>query len=165
MSVSDITVREALPEEYEDVGRLTVDAYREYEEGFGQFWGVYAAELADVAGRARDAKIIVAEQDSQLVGAVAYYPPAERQGGDFQSDWGLIRVLAVHPDHRGKGIGKFLTEECIRRAKDEGAAAVGLNTTQLMTVAKGMYERMGFEMLEEYATPANFRFWAYVYRF
>ncbi|MGH9194297.1 MAG: GNAT family N-acetyltransferase, partial [Acidimicrobiia bacterium] len=110
--MSEIIVREARPEEYEEVGHLTVESYREYEEGFGQFWGVYAAELQDVAGRAIDAKILVAEEDSsptKLIGAVAYYPSTERGEGDFQSDWGLIRVLAVHPGHRGKGIGKLLT--------------------------------------------------------
>jgi ribosomal protein S18 acetylase RimI-like enzyme len=36
-------------------------------------------------------------------------------------------------------------EECIRRARAAGAAALTLHTTDMMRVAMGLYERMGFE--------------------
>ena len=34
--------------------------------------------------------------------------------------------------------------ECIRRARAGGASVLSLHTTDLMRVAKAMYERMGF---------------------
>ena len=56
----------------------------------------------------------------------------------------MFRLLAVHPEARGRGLGRLLTEECIRRARASGRDAVGLHTTQLMNVARAMYERIGF---------------------
>ena len=72
-----------------------------------------------------------------------------------------IRVLAVPPRHRGLGIGRRLTAACIELAREEGAAGIGLMTTEMMAVAKGMYERMGFEQMKEYQTDYPVRFWAY----
>ena len=48
------------------------------------------------------------------------------------------------PIRRGRGIGRLLTEECIRRARAAACPAIGLHTTELMAVARAMYERMGF---------------------
>lgn len=50
----------------------------------------------------------------------------------------------VAPGARGRGVGRALTEECIRRARAAGCPAVGLHTTEFMAVARAMYERMGF---------------------
>ena len=55
-----------------------------------------------------------------------------------------MRLVGVHPDGRGKGIGRALTEECIRRARLDGAIAVGLYTSSIMTTAQALYERIGF---------------------
>jgi ribosomal protein S18 acetylase RimI-like enzyme len=37
-----------------------------------------------------------------------------------------------------------LTRECIERARKDGADSIGLTTAEMMTVARPMYERMGF---------------------
>lgn len=159
-----VEVRDARPDEHTEVGRLTVEAYREYAEEFGpQIWPGYAADLQDVEARSKEASIIVAEEGSHLVGAVAYFPPGKKDVQIFPQEWGTIRVLAVLPSHRGMGVGKLLTEECLRRARADGAVAVGLHTTQLMTVAKEMYERMGFVIEQEFKTPSGFCYWAYSY--
>ena len=68
----------------------------------------------------------------------------------WPATWAGFRLLAVHPDARGRGVGRLLTEECIRRARETGRAAVGLHTTMLMNVARAMYERMGFVRIPEY---------------
>jgi ribosomal protein S18 acetylase RimI-like enzyme len=56
----------------------------------------------------------------------------------------------VAPEARGRGIGRLLTEECIRRARAGGRTAVGLHTTEFMAVARSMYERMGFVRVPRY---------------
>jgi GNAT superfamily N-acetyltransferase len=55
-----------------------------------------------------------------------------------------VRLLAVAPAARGRGVGRRLMDECIRRARLSGAKALTLHTTDMMTVALQLYERMGF---------------------
>lgn len=160
--IPEVTIRDAGPADYTSVARLTVDAYREYASGLSpEMWAQYEADLSDVEGRAREAGIIVAERGGQLVGAVAYFPPGNHQPQWFPSDAGFIRVLAVLPEMRGQGIGRRLTEACIARARVAGAPAIGLMTTELMVVAKGMYERMGFIQQAAY-DAGEWRFWTYL---
>jgi ribosomal protein S18 acetylase RimI-like enzyme len=47
---------------------------------------------------------------------------------------------------RGHGLGRALTEECIRRALRDWAPIIALHTTAIMTVALPMYLRMGFRL-------------------
>jgi ribosomal protein S18 acetylase RimI-like enzyme len=46
-------------------------------------------------------------------------------------------------------VGKALTAECIRLARDAGHSQVILHTTAAMRTAWTMYERMGFARAEE----------------
>jgi ribosomal protein S18 acetylase RimI-like enzyme len=162
MTEPEILVREAAPDEYEKVAELTIQAYEEFAPDLMEDeWERYRLDLANVEGRSKEAKIIVAEQDGQLVGSVAYFPPGTRDPQVFPPDWSWIRVLAVHPSHRGKGIGRLLTKECIERARKDGATSIGLYTTQVMEVAKTMYERMGFERQEEYEWRPGLKAWSY----
>jgi GNAT superfamily N-acetyltransferase len=66
--------------------------------------------------------------------------------GDWMeaATWPELRLLAVKTSARGRGIGKMLVNECIRRARQAGATALGLHTGNSMAVALPMYERMGF---------------------
>jgi ribosomal protein S18 acetylase RimI-like enzyme len=68
--------------------------------------------------------------------------PITKQG--LPVEWAVIRLLAVAPGARGLGLGRSLTEECIARARRDGAYVVGPYTVIEMEVAQGLYERMGF---------------------
>lgn len=46
---------------------------------------------------------------------------------------------------RGMGVGKALTNECIRLAQSSGNRQVILHTTKAMEVAWNMYTKLGFE--------------------
>lgn len=50
-----------------------------------------------------------------------------------------IRLLAIDPTSRGMGVGKSLTNACIKPKQ------IVLHSTKLMKVAWAMYEKMGFE--------------------
>lgn len=41
-------------------------------------------------------------------------------------------------------------DECIRRCRERGIKTIGLHTTDIMEVARAMYERMGFERVPEF---------------
>jgi ribosomal protein S18 acetylase RimI-like enzyme len=157
-----LIIRAAREGEYAAVDRLTVRAYREYAGSIAsEMWVAYEADLASSEARAEEAVILVAELADELVGAVAYFPPGDRESGWFPEDSGYFRVLAVLPEHRSQGIGRRLTQACIERAQADGANALGLMTTELMMVAKGMYERMGFVQQAEYEGVAGGKFWLY----
>ena len=63
--------------------------------------------------------------------------------------WPEVRLLAVAPVARGHGIGAALIRECVKRARQSGAEAITLHTTDMMQVAMGLYERMGFARAPE----------------
>lgn len=145
-------IRDAAAEELDQVALLIRDAYLEYQASFPPgVWEGYARDIMDVRGRLDASELIVAEHAGGLVGTVTFYPnkyQAEQQG--WPTGWTGIRLLAVHPDGRGLGIGRALMDECLRRSQQMGAPTVGLHTTELMAVGRGMYERMGFVRVPEF---------------
>jgi GNAT superfamily N-acetyltransferase len=60
-----------------------------------------------------------------------------------------FRLLAVDPSARGQGLGKLLTNECIRRAKERNLSQVIIHTTKAMQQAWKMYEGIGFKRSED----------------
>ena len=150
-------VRDARSEELDQVASLMRDAYQEYRASFpAQVWEGYLRDIMDVRSRIGISELIVAEQMSpegggRLVGAVTFYPDAslsERES--WPSGWAGLRLLAVHPEARGLGIGRILMDECLRRSRQLGVPTLGLHTTEMMSVARGMYERMGFVRVPEF---------------
>ncbi|MFN2463408.1 MAG: GNAT family N-acetyltransferase [Candidatus Dormibacteria bacterium] len=161
----NVLVREALPEEYSEAARVTVDAYRDYQAQMSPAaWAEYEADLADVPGRAVSAAILVAEAEGELVGAVSYFPAGARDSSWLAPDWAYFRALGVAPTHRGLGVGRALTQACIDRARGEGAGGLGLHTTEAMPLARAMYERMGFVQYAEY-DGGTWKYWSYLMRF
>jgi GNAT superfamily N-acetyltransferase len=88
-----------------------------------------------------------------MVGTALLYPAGARvrrpDGGEVVFEWPEIRLLAVAPAERGRGVGSAIVRECVRRAREAGAGAITLHTTDFMRVAQRMYERMGFARAEE----------------
>lgn len=153
--VRSFVIRDARAEELGAASALMQAAYAPYfadvppEQREVIDW--YLQDIGDVWSRLADSELIVAEDDGRLVGAVTFFPEGTRaENGGWPQGWSGIRLLAVAPDARRRGIGRALTEECLRRARAIGASAMGLHTTGFMAVAKGMYERLGFERVPEY---------------
>ncbi len=164
-----VEIREADPGQFEELGRLTVDAYAGLA-GFDPGEG-YLAELGDVARRASLAVVLVAvDLDRRLLGGITYVagpgpyfeweaagsagPPAPGSAG--------VRMLAVAPEARGAGVGTALVRACLTRARAEGRDRVWLHTTPEMTDAHRIYEREGFVRAPEADWTGAIRLWAYV---
>jgi len=77
----------------------------------------------------------------------------------FEPEWASIVLLAVAPRHRRRGIARALLRECIRRARDDDAPAVGLFTSELMTGAAELYRSLGFREDRELPRRYGVRYW------
>jgi ribosomal protein S18 acetylase RimI-like enzyme len=146
-----IILRDARAGELDTVAQVMAAAYAQYIPPNPR--GVllaYRDDIRDVRSRLGESTLIVGEEGGVIAGAVTYYPDASKEtAGGWPAGWAGLRLLAVHPDARGRGIGRLLTEECIRRARAAGCPSIGLHTTELMAVARAMYERLGFARAPE----------------
>jgi GNAT superfamily N-acetyltransferase len=143
---TEVYVREARPEEYAEIGEITVAAYLAVPGMIDDDSDFYLAELRDVAARASASEILVAiSQDDQLLGSVAYVPDSTSEMAEWEiPDVAGFRMLAVHPSAQGKGAGQVLTEACIERALHSGKQALVLHTTKFQSAAQGLYAKLNF---------------------
>jgi N-acetylglutamate synthase-like GNAT family acetyltransferase len=146
-----LLIRNVRLEEIKEVSALLGEAYQQYENLIRpEAWKHYQEDIVDVCSRLDESDLIVAERDGRLVGCVTLYLDAERaMPGVWLADSAVIRLLAVHPAYRNRGIGRALMEECISRCRQANIKVIGLHTTEIMDIARQMYERMGFARVPE----------------
>jgi ribosomal protein S18 acetylase RimI-like enzyme len=146
-----LLIRNVHLEEISEVSVLLGDAYRQYQNLIRpEAWEHYQEDIVDVCSRLDESDLLVAELDGHLVGCVTLYLDTERAMPEvWPVGSAAIRLLAVHPAYRNRGIGHALMEECIRRCRQAKITAIGLHTTEMMDVARRMYERMGFVRVPE----------------
>lgn len=136
------------PQDSEELAKLAVSAFEQYKDVYDD-WDVFISRIAAMPSLAESSEIITAKIDDEIVGAVAYVAPHKPKAEFFEPEWAIIRMLVVAPKARGQGIGKALTQECIKRAKRDGAQTVALHTSHIMQTALAMYLRIGFVYKKE----------------
>jgi ribosomal protein S18 acetylase RimI-like enzyme len=126
---------------------VTADAYREFATSGDAGWESYLDELADVADRVKRTKVLIAVEDGEVLGTATLELEGrtEKDGREpLAPGEAHVRMVAVRPDARRRGIARALMEECIRRARRAGKTVLTLNSTERMKAAHAMYESMGF---------------------
>jgi ribosomal protein S18 acetylase RimI-like enzyme len=153
-----IEIREAGPDEYGAAGPVTVEAYREFAREGSADWVDYLARIEDVEGRAARTTILVAVEDGEIVGSATLELDGRTEADDdpLAPHEAHIRMLGVHPDARGRGVGRLLMSACESRARDAGRTTVSLHTTQRMQAAQRMYESLGYERGDDRVFPDGF---------
>ncbi|GAA4675932.1 GNAT family N-acetyltransferase [Pseudonocardia yuanmonensis] len=116
---------------------------------------LYAAEFGwDASFEALVARIVadftpgprergwIAELDGRRVGCVLCVT-----GSD--PDTAVLRILLVHPDARGHGLGHRLVATCVDFARDRGYRTLRLWTNDVLAAARRIYLDAGFRLVAE----------------
>lgn len=157
MNNSEHHIREAQPNEFDEVGVLMVNVYSQLE-GFPkkEEQPNYYKTLANVGDFTLmpKVKLLVAKSLLNTIdGAVVYFGNMQYYGSGGtatnEKNAAGFRLLAVSQTARGKGIGKLLTNYCIELAKKEKQQQLIIHSTKAMEIAWGMYEKLGFKRSED----------------
>lgn len=86
-------------------------------------------------------RIWVVEQGGRVAGSLAVV--------EASRDEAQLRWLLLHPDLRGRGIGRGLLREAIDFGREQGYTLLFLWTVSMLAVALHLYEAAGFRLTEE----------------
>ncbi|MGJ5641132.1 GNAT family N-acetyltransferase [Formosa sp. S-31] len=156
MKPPQIYLRNALKQEYLAVGQLLVQVYSQLE-GFPKpdeqpEYYKLLLHVGDLTQNPDTALIVAVNENNDILGAVVYFGQMAYYGSGGtatqEKQSAGFRLLAVHPEARGLGIGKALTLECLKRARASHLKQLIIHTTMAMKPAWNMYENLGFKRSE-----------------
>ena len=147
------TIRAATPADGDAILAVTLAAYEQYAAALPAHWEGYRQNIVATLAAAAPGTQIVAVDGVRVIGAVLLLPA----GAAIESPGGRattlalpeVRLLAVAPSARGRGVGAALMRACIERARAASAAALTLHTTDFMEAAMRLYGRLGFARAAE----------------
>jgi ribosomal-protein-alanine N-acetyltransferase len=120
--------------EWTDLARLAVLE----EQLFADDAWSEATWWSELAGRPRRDYVVATTPD----GAIAGYA-----GLDLAGDVADVMTIATAPGHQGRGTGRVLLAELVRRATLHGVDAVLLEVRADNDAARRLYDRAGFEVI------------------
>jgi predicted N-acetyltransferase YhbS len=143
----DLNIRQAQPDEAEEILRLTQEAFA----GQGALdppSGVFMETVDTVLEAMTAGVVVVAEHEGHMVGVMRLRaiddPPALYCGR-----------LAVRADLQGRGIGSALMAEAERRARYDGYAAVVLGVRLALPRNLLFFQNRGYRVVSEHGHPGH----------
>lgn len=93
---------------------------------------------------------VIAEATFEPVGAAWFrvFPDDDVEGGFVGGETPEL-LIAVVPEHRGKGVGGLLLKDLLDKARFEGKEMIGLNVTVDNVAALALFRSHGFEVRRE----------------
>jgi GNAT superfamily N-acetyltransferase len=110
-----------------------------YDQTFEAYVAHGLVEFVKAFNPYRD-RIWLAEVEGRIVGSIAIVRSTKLEA--------QLRWYLVHPDYRGKGLGKILIQEALNFCKDRKYNSVFLWTTSELTTAANIYTQAGFKKKE-----------------
>lgn len=151
MNSNNLSYRTAQISDLEKLKKLGLIAYGQFQNVLGdENWEIMKSNHNDntYLSLLKIAKCFVCEVNDSIIG-MAFLIPKGNPTNVFQSDWAYIRLVGVHPEFGGKGIGKKLTQMCIDYAKETGEKTIALHTSEFMNAARHIYESLGFVKIKD----------------
>ena len=157
MSEQKYTIRNARPNEFAEIGNLMVKVYSQLEgfpkESEQPKYYEMLANIGALTEKPETELLIAISSDNKIVGGLVYFGDMKYYGSGGtatkEKNAAGFRLLAVDNTIRGQGIGKLLTNECIRKTKNKKINQVIIHTTKAMQTAWKMYEKLGFKRSED----------------
>jgi DNA-binding MarR family transcriptional regulator/N-acetylglutamate synthase-like GNAT family acetyltransferase len=118
------------------------ELYREEYGWNAEFERLVARIVGEFAAldRSSGARAWIATEDGRRAGCVFLMPASQ--------DTARLRLLLVEPWARGHGLGARLVDACIEAARKGGYRILTLWTNDVLTEAKRLYERAGFQLVK-----------------
>jgi GNAT superfamily N-acetyltransferase len=131
-----------------DLGWVVMAHGEVYAREFGwdpSFEALVARIVADYAGAhdPRREAAWIAEIEGRRVGCIFCVADPDHK------DVALLRILLVHPDGRGRNLGRRLVGACLEFARRVGYTRVRLWTNDPLAAARRLYLERGFRMIDE----------------
>jgi ribosomal protein S18 acetylase RimI-like enzyme len=147
MEEKKLIVRKAREEETSSIETVTLAAYEQYAAVKSEaHWKRYRKGILHTLSEEKKFECIVAEIDGEMAGSVLFYPPNTDvyRGLLKPFPWAEIRLLAVAPSHRRKGVANALLEACEKKSRELGCSYLGLHTDHSMEHAIKLYTKRGY---------------------
>ncbi|MDG9883772.1 helix-turn-helix domain-containing GNAT family N-acetyltransferase [Pseudomonas sp. GD04058] len=134
------------PPQAGDMGRVVQQQAQLYtrEYGWNSEFEAMVAEIVAKFLRESDSsaqRCWIAEKHGEIIGSVFVTRHDDTTA--------KLRMLYVDASARGLGIGQRLVEETLRFARDSGYTRIMLWTVSVLTEARRLYQKAGFQLVEE----------------
>ena len=129
--MTDWQLRKATETDADGLAECLTAAYAPYKHTIPDLPDV----ADDCAGQIARCQVWVIEQAGSIIAALLLTP------GDGHLH--LINV-AVHPDHKGKGLGRYLISKAEAEAATHGFSALNLTTHAMMPENVRLYTHLGY---------------------
>lgn len=129
--MTDWQLRPARVEDADGLAACPTAAYAPYKETIPGLPDV----ADDCAGQIARCQAWVIEQEGQIIAALLLTP------GEGQL---YLTNVAVHPDHKRKGLGRFLISKAEAEAANQGFPALYLTTHAMMPGNVRLYTHLGY---------------------
>jgi ribosomal protein S18 acetylase RimI-like enzyme len=161
---TNLVYRTATPADKAQLIELGVLAYGQFKDRLSpENWEEMRQGLTNEAGWywlfAKSHPIVAADGD-RIVG-MAFLFLSGNPWQVYPADWSYIRLVGVHPDYEGQGIGTALTRWCVEKARESGEKTIALHTSELMLGAQHIYKSAGFKQVEKLPDRFGISYWLF----